>query len=58
MSAELFDQLEGRVVSLLDALRELTLENGRLKQENDRLQDERETFKSRIDSILSRLEGV
>jgi cell division protein ZapB len=58
MSAELFDQLEGRVVSLLDALRELTLENGKLKQENDRLHEERETFKTRIDSILSRLEGV
>jgi cell division protein ZapB len=58
MSAELFDQLEGRVVSLLDALKELALENGKLKQENDRLNEERETFKSRLDSILSRLEGV
>jgi cell division protein ZapB len=58
MSSELFDELEGRVVSLLGALNELKLENGRLKQENDRLTEERGGFKSRIDSILKRLEGV
>ena len=58
MSAELFDELEGRIVSLLEALDELKLENGRLKQENDRLNEERGGIKSRIDSILQRLEGV
>jgi cell division protein ZapB len=58
MSAELFDELEGRIVSLLEALNELKLENGRLKQENDRLNEERGGIKSRIDSILQRLEGV
>ena len=58
MSAELFDELEGRIVSLLEAFNELKLENGRLKQENDRLNEERGGIKSRIDSILQRLEGV
>ena len=58
MSAELFDELEGRITSLLDAMNELKLENGRLKQENDRLSQERGVFKTRIDSILKRLEGV
>ena len=58
MSAELFDELEGRVVALLGALNEVKLENGRLRQENDRLNEERSGVKSRIDSILKRLEGV
>jgi cell division protein ZapB len=58
MSTELFKELEGRVFSLLDALKELKLENGRLRQENDRLNEEREGLRSRIDSILQRLEGV
>lgn len=58
MSAELFDELEGRIVSLLNALNELKLENGGLKLENDRLREERGGFKARIDSILKKLEGV
>ena len=58
MSAELFDRLELRIGSLLEALNELQLENGRLRQENDRLSEERGGFKSRIESILKRLEGV
>jgi cell division protein ZapB len=58
MSAELFNKLEERIASILEALNELKLENGELKQENQRLNEERGTFKSRIDSILARLEGV
>jgi cell division protein ZapB len=58
MNAELFNDLEGRILSLVQALSELKLENGRLKQENERLSEERGTFKVRIDSILKRLEGV
>ena len=58
MSADLFEELEERVVSLMEALNELKLENSRLRQENDRLSAERGGFKSRIDSILQRLEGV
>ena len=58
MSDHLFDQLEVRIVSLLAALDELKLENGRLKEENDRLSEERGSFRVRIDSILQRLEGV
>jgi cell division protein ZapB len=58
MSAELFSELEDKVVSLLHAFNELKLENGKLKEENARLHEERGTFKSRIDSILQKLEGV
>lgn len=58
MSVELFDELERKVVSLVQALNELRLENGRLQQDNERLYRERGEFKARIDSILERLEGV
>ena len=58
MSAELFNELEGRVASLVAAIQELRLENSRLQQENDRLSEERVDFRSRLDSILKRLEGV
>jgi cell division protein ZapB len=58
MNVDLFDELEGRIVSLLQALNELKLENGLLHQENDRLSEERGGFKSRIDSILKKLEEV
>lgn len=58
MSIELFDELEGRVISLMNVVDELKLENDRLKNENDRLNSERGELKSRIDSILKKLEGV
>lgn len=58
MSAELFQELEVRIDSLLDAVNELRLENGQLKQENDRLNEERVAFKARLDTILKKLEGV
>jgi len=58
MNADLFEELEGRITSLLQSLDELKLENGRLRQENARLCEERGSVKSRIDSILKRLEGV
>jgi cell division protein ZapB len=58
MSADLFEELEGRIDSLVHFLNELKLENGRLRQENNRLSEERGGLKSRIDSILKRLEGV
>jgi cell division protein ZapB len=58
MSTDLFEELEVRVISLVQAMSELKLENSRLQQENDRFSEERGGFKSRIDSILKRLEGV
>lgn len=58
MSSDLFDQLEGRIISLMNAVAELQHENGMLAQENDRLKEERGGFKARIDSILKKLEGV
>jgi len=58
MSNELFDELEGRIIFLMNAIDELKLENGRLKEENGRLNEERVGVKSRIDSILKKLEGV
>jgi len=58
MSTDLFEELEGRIISLVQAMNELKLENSMLRQENDRFSEERWGFKSRIDSILKRLEGV
>jgi cell division protein ZapB len=58
MNADLFEELEGRIVTLVETLNELKLENNRLQQENNRLSEERGGFRSRIDSILKRLEGV
>jgi cell division protein ZapB len=58
MSADLFDELEERITTLLQSLNELKLENSRLRLENSRLSDERGGLKSRIDSILKKLEGV
>ena len=58
MSDDLFNELEGRVVSLMNVVAELKLENVRLKEENVRLSEERAGVKSRIDSILKKLEGV
>jgi len=58
MNSEMFDELEERIISLMNAMGELKLENGRLKEENIRLNEERGGFKSRIDSILRKLEGV
>lgn len=58
MSNDLFDELEGRILSLMNVVDELKQENGRLKKENDRLNEERGGLKSRIDSILKKLEGV
>jgi cell division protein ZapB len=58
MSADLFEELEGRIDSLMQVVNELKLENGRLRQENGRLNEDRATFKIRIDSILKRLEEV
>lgn len=58
MSVDLFDELEGRINSLMNVVEELKLENSRLKNENNRLNEERVGLKSRIDSILKKLEGV
>lgn len=58
MRMDLFDQLEGRIDSLMNVVAALKIENGRLKAENDRLNEERGGLRSRIDSILKKLEGV
>ncbi|GFO66233.1 cell division protein ZapB [Geomonas paludis] len=58
MSDELFNELEGRLNSLINVVGELKLENDRLKNENSRLHEERVGFKARIDAILKKLEGV
>ncbi|GFO57379.1 hypothetical protein GMSM_43860 [Geomonas sp. Red276] len=58
MTVELFNELEGRIDSLVDVIEELKLENVRLKEENERLSGERVEFKFKLDSILKRLEGV
>ena len=58
MSVELFNELEGRINSLINVVGELKLENDKLKKENSRLHEERVGFKARIDEILKKLEGV
>lgn len=58
MSADLFNELEGRINSLINVVHELKLENDRLKSDNERLTQERVGFKARIDSVLKKLEGV
>lgn len=58
MSDDLFNVLEKRVVSLINVVDELKVENVRLKNENDRLAAEKVGLKSRIDAILKKLEGV
>lgn len=58
MDAELIDELEKRIESLLTAYGSLKDENRLLKDENNRLQHERGGFKDRIDAILNKLEGV
>lgn len=58
MDAELFESLEKRVQSLLDAYLSLKSENVGLKEENARLLREREGFKERINSVLAKLEGI
>lgn len=58
MDAELIDELEKRIESLLTAYGSLKDENRLLKDENNRLLHERGGFKDRIDAILNKLEGV
>ncbi|MBJ6725823.1 cell division protein ZapB [Geomesophilobacter sediminis] len=58
MSVDSFDELEGRVVALLEALSQLKGENDLLREENRRLKEEKKGVRTRIDSILSKLEGV
>lgn len=58
MSVDSFDELEGRVLALLEALSHLKGENALLREENQRLKQEREGLRTRVDSILQKLEGV
>lgn len=58
MSDDLFNELEKRVVSLINVVDTLKIENVKLKSENDRLAAEKVGLKSRIDAILKKLEGV
>lgn len=58
MSDDLFNELEKRVVSLINVVDALKIENVKLKSENDRLAAEKVGLKSRIDAILKKLEGV
>ncbi|UFS68763.1 hypothetical protein LPW11_12695 [Geomonas sp. RF6] len=54
----MLDELEKRIVSLLDAVKALRRENSLLAEENERLKAERGTLTARIDAILKRLEGL
>lgn len=54
----MLDELENRIVYLLEVLKTLKGENALLAEENERLKSERATLTARIDAILQRLEGV
>jgi len=57
-SGVMLDELENRIVYLLEVLKTLKGENALLAEENERLKSERATLTARIDAILQRLEGV
>ncbi|MBY5985506.1 cell division protein ZapB [Halomonas sp. DP8Y7-1] len=58
MSTELFNQLEKKVTSALEALELLKLEAEELREENARLKQEREEWERRLTAILGQLDDV
>ncbi|WP_442488767.1 cell division protein ZapB [Halomonas litopenaei] len=58
MSTELFNQLEKKVTSALEALELLKLEAEELREENARLKQDREEWERRLTAILGQLDEV
>ena len=58
MSTELFNQLEKKVSSALEALELLKLEAEELHEENARLKQDREEWERRLTAILGQLDEV
>lgn len=58
MSHELFNQLEQKVASAVEALELLKMEAEELREENARLKQEREDWERRLSALLGKFDDV
>ncbi len=58
MSNELFNRLEQKVTSAVEALELLKMEAEELREENTRLKQEREEWERRLTGVLSKLDEI
>ncbi len=58
MSSELFNRLEQKVTSAVEALELLKLEAEELREENARLKQERQDWEDRLNALLTKLDEV
>lgn len=58
MSIELFNRLEQKVTSAVEALELLKMEAEELREENSRLKQEREEWESRLTAVLGKLDEL
>lgn len=58
MSSELFNRLEQKVNSAVEALELLKLEAEELREENTRLKQERQDWEDRLSALLTKLDDV
>lgn len=58
MSTDLFNRLEQKVASAVEALELLKLEAEELREENSRLKQEREEWERRLAALLGKFDEV
>lgn len=58
MSTELFNQLEQKVTSAVEALELMRMEAEELREENARLKQEREEWERRLSALLGKFDEV
>ncbi|MDI5932262.1 cell division protein ZapB [Halomonas kalidii] len=58
MSIELFNRLEQKVASAVEALELLKMEAEELREENSRLKQEREEWERRLGDLLGKFDDV
>ncbi|KAA0012168.1 cell division protein ZapB [Billgrantia pellis] len=58
MSTELFNRLEQKVTSAVEALELLKMEAEELREENSRLKQEREDWERRLTELLGKFDEV
>ncbi|MCW4152496.1 cell division protein ZapB [Halomonas sp. 18H] len=58
MSNELFNQLEQKVSSAVEALELMKMEAEELREENTRLKQEREEWERRLSALLGKLDEI
>lgn len=58
MSIELFNRLEQKVASAVEALELLKMEAEELREENSRLKQEREEWERRLSDLLGKFDEV